>query len=292
MHISVNFRLWAGLLPGLLLLNSCTQDPFEGVESNERAITNFTLDKGQIGVAEITRTPTEGTVTVYVVKGTDLSSVVPRIETSYKAKVDPASGVATNFAASNGIRTYSVTSETGQAREWKVQIKEYESDMDGTWKVTNLQFQYFIGEGESWGWSGTKKVADNIADASKENDNTIEFKVTGVQPDGKLEGTYDHKAGPDNAYADFNFKGTDYSYKFRRLPKGQGTWVRDFTDNTITFNPGQAGQTKTATLEFSFDKSVMKMPFNVQPYDIDWNGEGNKMELGGAKTTWYTLQKI
>jgi len=293
----MNLRLTttgASVLLGLGLLTGCTDDPFEDIESNERAITNFALEKGQIGIAEITRTPETGTVVVYVVRGTDLTSVVPRIETSYKARVSPASGEAVSFANGSRSQTYSVTSESGQTREWMVQVKDYQSDLDGKWQVTGMQFQYFIGEGESWGWNGTKNVASNIADASKENDNTLEFTTTGVAADGKLLGTYTHDAGPDKAFADFNYKGTDYNYKFRRLPKSQGTFVRDFTTNTITFSPsGQpAGQTKTVTIELSADKSTLKMPFNVQPYDIDWNGDGNKKELGGAKTTWYMLQKM
>lgn len=284
----------AGVLLGLSGLSGCTDDPFEDIESNERAITSFALDKGQIGVADIVRTPETGTVTVYVVKGTDLTSVMPRIETSYKARVSPASGEAVDFTTGNRTKTYSVTSESGQTREWTVRVEDYQSDMDGIWKVSNMQFQYFIGEGESWGWNGTKNVASNIADATKENDNTLEFTTTGVTDDGKITGTYTHSPGPDGAFADFNYKGTDYNYKFRRLPKNQGTFVRDFATNTITFSPdGQAaGQTKTVTIEFNADKSTLKLPFNVQPYDIDWGGDGNKQELGGAKTTWYMLQKV
>jgi len=282
--------LSVGALTSLSSLSSCQQDPFEDIVSHERAITGFALAQGQIGVAEITRTAETGNVVVYVVPNTDLTKVVPRIETSYHAEVSPASGVATDFSGTNRLRTYNVTSQSGETRQWTVEIKDYVSDLDGTWSVSNLQFQYFIGEGESWGWNGIKTLASNIPDASKELDNTLTFVVTGVTADGMLTGTYNHQAGPDGQFANFMYGPTDYNYKFRRLPRNQGTWLRNFADNTITFNPGTA-QTKTVALEFSADKRSLKMPFNVQPYDIDWNGDGGKKELGGAKTYWYTLRK-
>jgi hypothetical protein len=284
--------VWAGSLLSLGLLGGCTQDPFEDLESHERAITSFTLDKGQIGVAEIMRTPETGKVTIYAVRGTDLSSVVPRIETSYKATVSPASGQPVNLTANNRTYTYTVTAESGEAREWTVEVKDYESDLDGRWQVTNMQFQYFIGEGESWGWNGTKNLSANIPDATKENDNILEMTTTGVTADGKVTGTFTHSPGPDGQFANFLFGAVDYNYKFRKLPRNQGTWLRDFATNTIVFNNGQPSQSRTVTLEFSTNKRTLKMPFNVQPYDIDWTGSGNKQELGGAKFAWYMFSKI
>ncbi|RZK87024.1 MAG: hypothetical protein EOO62_39915, partial [Hymenobacter sp.] len=79
---------WLGLgaLAALGTLAGCQKDPFDGIRSEERAITAVTLDKGQIGLAEITRTSGDTSkATVYVVKGTNLSTITPRIETSYKA---------------------------------------------------------------------------------------------------------------------------------------------------------------------------------------------------------------
>lgn len=282
---------WAGLLLGLGLLGACAQDPFEDIESHERAITAFTLDRNQVGVAEITRTPTEGKVVVYAVPGTDLSSVMPRVETSYKATVSPASGQAVNFNAGNRTVTYTVTSESGETRDWTVEVRDYQSDLDGRWQVTNMQFQYFIGEGESWGWNGTKNVSANMPDALKENDNVLEMTTTGITADGKLTGTFTHSPGPDGQFANFLYGTVDYNYKFRKLPRNQGTWLRDFATNTVSFTSG-TGQTQTVALEFTNNRRTLKIPFNVQPYDIDWNGDGNKKELGGAKFVWYMLNKI
>ncbi|RZK22114.1 MAG: hypothetical protein EOO56_09695 [Hymenobacter sp.] len=272
--------------------SSCKQDPFVGIKSHERAITAFTLDKGQIGVADITRTTGDTSkVTVYVVQGTSLAQVTPTIATSYKASVSPGSGSITNFAATKGKATYTVTSESGESRIWLVQIKDYQSDLDGVWHVNQLKFQYFIGEGQSWGWNGTKNLADNMPNASKEMDNTITFTVTGVTATGNLTGTFTHNAGPDGLFGDFKqADGTDFNYKFRKLPKTSGTFLRNFTDNTLTFNPG-TNESKTIPLVFNATKSMMQVSFNVQPYDIDWNGSGGKMELGGAKFAWYLLQK-
>jgi hypothetical protein len=279
-------------LGALASLAGCQQDPFKDVQSHERAITAFTLDKGQIGVADIARTTADTSkVTVYVVKGTDLSKVTPNIATSYKASVSPGSGSITNFAANKNRAVYTVTSESGESRVWLVQVKDYQSDLDGVWRINQLKFQYFIGEGESWGWNGTKNAADNMATASQEMDNTIEFKVTGVTATGNLTGTFTHSAGPDGTFGDFKqASGTDFNYKFRKLPKSTGTFLRDFTDNTLTFNPGTA-QSKTMPLTFNAAKTMVQMQFDVRPYDIDWNGSGGKQELGGAKYFWYMLQK-
>ena len=279
-------------LGALASLAGCQQDPFKDVQSHERAITAFTLDKGQIGVADIARTTADTSkVTVYVVKGTDLSKVTPNIATSYKASVSPGSGSITNFAANKNRAVYTVTSESGESRVWLVQVKDYQSDLDGVWRVNQLKFQYFIGEGQSWGWNGTKNAADNMATASQELDNTIEFKVTGVTATGNLTGTFTHSAGTDGAYGDFKqASGTDFNYKFRKLPISTGTFLRDFTDNTLTFNPGTA-QSKTMPLVFNAAKTMVQVQFDVRPYDIDWNGSGGKQELGGAKYFWYMLQR-
>jgi hypothetical protein len=280
-----------GVAVALGLLSGCKQDPFDGIQSHERAITAFTLDKGQIGLADIARTVGDTSkVTVYVVRGTDLSKVTPTIQTSYKASVSPGSGSMTDFAASRR-QLYTVTSEAGETRTWLVQVKDYQSDLDGTWKVSSLMFQYFIGEGESWGWNGTKSAASNMPNAAKEMDNTLTFAVTGVTATGNLTGTFTNSAGTDGAFGDFKqASGSDFNYKFRRLPKNSGTFLRDFADNTLTFNPN-TDKSKTIPLEFNADKSQLKLSFNVQPYDIDWNGSGAKQELGGAKFFWYQLQK-
>lgn len=281
--------LGLGALAGLA---GCQQDPFKDIQSHERAITAFTLDKGQIGVADIARTTTDTSkVTVYVVKGTDLSKVMPTITTSYKASVSPGSGSITNFASNKNRAVYTVTSESGESRVWLVQVKDYQSDLDGVWRLNQLKFQYFIGEGQSWGWNGTKNAADNMPAAGQEMDNTIEFKVTGITPTGNLTGTFTHRAGTDGAFGDFKqASGADFNYKFRKLPINSGTFLRDFTDNTLTFNPGTA-QSKTMPLVFNAAKTMVQVQFDVRPYDIDWAGSGSKQELGGAKYFWYMLQK-
>ena len=289
--MKINYLPLLGL-GALASLAGCKQDPFEDIQSHERAITAFTLDKGQIGVADITRTAADTSkVTVYVVKGTDLSKVMPTITTSYKASVSPGSGSLTNFASTKNRAVYTVTSEAGESRVWLVQVKDYQSDLDGVWRLNQLRFQYFIGEGQSWGWNGTKNAADNMPTASQELDNTIEFKVTGITATGNLTGTFTHSAGPDGAFGDFKQpSGTDFNYKFRKLPVSTGTFLRDFSDNTMTFNPGTA-QSKTMPLVFNAAKTMVQMQFDVRPYDIDWAGSGGKQELGGAKYFWYMLQK-
>ncbi|SDJ89975.1 hypothetical protein SAMN05421823_101368 [Catalinimonas alkaloidigena] len=282
------------LLVCLTLCSACQQDPFDGFVSRERAITQFVVGEAQIGAAEITRTLDSALVTVYVKPGTDLSNVTPFVMTSYQSTVTPASGEAVNFAANNHRVTYRVTAESGETRDWTVEVKEYQFDLEGTWQVIGFQFTYFIGEGEDWGWSGTKDLANNLPGAAAETDDRLSFALEGVREDGMLYGTYTHDPGADGVYGTFLFDdGTDYAYKFRKLPAGQGTFVRNLSNNTLTFQQSDGSNTQSMTLEWaSAEKTQLQLPFAPGPYDIDWNGSGNKMELGAAKVFWYALKKV
>jgi hypothetical protein len=275
----------------VLLFAACEKDPFEGVVSNERAIAFFKLDEGQVGEAEIIRTADESKVIVYYSPGTDLANLKPNIMTSYKAKISPASGEVVNFQTAGGKVVYTVTSESGEQRQWTVEAVEYDFQLKGTWKVSAMNFWYWIGEGESWGWQEPDRPLKwNLPDAEAEEDNILTLEVNGVNEAGKPIGTYTFSEGADAASAAFVYHdGTDYKYKFRKLPIGAGTFVVNTT--TLTFNPGQANEVETLPFTLSNDDKTLKLPFSPGPYDIDWSGDGNKQHLGGAKQVWYVLQK-
>lgn len=290
---NIKVYLSAGMLClTTLFFSACQKDPFEGVVSHERAITSFELDEGQIGVAEITRTPEEGKIVVYVAPGTDLSNRKANINTSYQSSVSPASGETVDLSDSSFV--FEVTSASGRSRAWELEIREFEFDLGGEWQVNSLEFWYWIGEGEDWGWDETRPLNWNIADAAKDEDNTLEFILEGVTENGSIYGTYTFAPGPDGEYANFIYNdGTDYNYKFRKLPpRESGTWIRDFASNTVIFNQGEEDEARTLPLSWSDEKNTLQFSFNPGPYDIDWDGDGNKQQLGAAKEFWYMLQKV
>lgn len=273
-----------------VLFTACQKDPFEGIESKERAITSFTID-GQIGLAEITRTPNEGKMVIYVNPGTDLENVEPQIITSYQASVTPASGELIDL--SDSTYSFVVSSASGDVREWTLEVEPYDFDLAGEWDVASIDFWWWIGEGEDWGWQETRPLVWNIPGTGNEEDNTLEFHLEGVDEEGLLFGTYTFDPGPDGEYADFIYTDdSDYNYKFRRLPAQEtGTWHRNFETEVITFNKGEANEVRTMPLEWENGKSTLLLKFNPGPNDLNWDHDGNRQHLGAAKEFWYVLEK-
>lgn len=273
-----------------VLFSACQKDPFEGIESKERAIESFKID-GQIGLAEITRTPTESKFIIYVKEGTDLTSVTPEIVTSYHSRVSPASDQIIDL--SDSTYSFTVTSESRESRTWELVVKSYVLDLEGVWEVSSINFWWWIGEGEDWGWQETRPLAWNIPGTVNEEDNTLEFHLEGVDEEGLLYGTYTFNPGSDGEYADFIYTdGSDYNYKFRRLPAQEtGTWHRNFETEVIIFNMGEENEVSTMPLEWENDKNTLLLKFNPGPNDLNWDHDGNRQHLGAAKEFWYVLEK-
>jgi hypothetical protein len=274
---------------------SCANDEdyhLKGIESNERSILDVKVPN-QIGPAVITRTPDETKITVYVKPGTDLTAIAPDVQVSYKSKVSPASGNTFNF--STGSKVYTVTSETGLTREWNIEVLEYDFDMGGTWSLAKSEFFYNVSE--EYGaddWKGTKLLEWPLPGAADGNDDIITFELEGVTSGGNLYGTFTHSAGTDDKFPTFNYTGntpTNFDYKFKKLPNGTGTWLRNLTDNTITFNKDESDQSVTLPLEWSVDKQTLVISFNPGPKDIVWDNDWNRMELQCTKKFWFTLTK-
>lgn len=278
------------LILSIMLFSACQKDPFDGIESKERAITSFMME-GQIGLAEITRTPEEGKLIVYVNPGTDLTNATPEIVTSYHATVVPGSGETIDLSDSS--YTFMVTSASGESREWELQVEPYDFDLGGEWDVVSMDFWWWIGEGEDWGWQETRPLAWNIPGTSNEEDNSLQFRLEGVDEEGLLYGTYTFDPGPDGEYADFIYTdGSDYNYKFRRLPAQEiGTWHRNFDTNLIIFNKGETNEVSTMPLEWENNKNTLLLKFNPGPNDLSWDHDGNRQHLGAAKEFWYVLEK-
>jgi hypothetical protein len=280
-----------------VIIVSCNNEEdfhLRDISSNERSILAVKVPD-QIGPHVITRTDTETKVTVYIKPGTDRSSIAPDIQVSYKAKIEPRPGETFDFEGNNNQRVYTVISETGLTRDWIVEVLEYDFDMNGTWKIDNAEFFYNVSE--EYGaddWKGTKLLEWPLPGAADAKDDVITFSLDGVTPDGNLYGTFTHDAGANAKFATFNYTGntpTNFDYKFKKLPDGSGTWLRNLTDNTITFNKGETNESVTLPLEWSSNKQTLVIPFDPGPKDIVWDNDWNRMELQCTKKFWFTLKK-
>ncbi len=279
--ITVTVLLLAFIVAGY----ACSDNPVDDVTSHERAIIDFRVDN-QVGVPDITRTVNEAELTVYVQSGTDLSNLAPEIMVSYGANVTPESGEPVDFEANDGQYTYTVTSESGRTREWLVRVEFFESNLSGTWEVTGVYFNYRFGEDDDWAWGEEARPLEwDLESAENAIGNRFHFNVEGTDEQGRNYGQFIQEPGPEgDDYIDFG----EWAYKFDLVPRGEGTYHRDFSNDSIIFEEGSEDESRTATMEFSGDEQSLRIPFEVEQ-DIDWDVLDN---LGAADRFWYELEKI
>ncbi len=235
----------------ILFVLGCKKDPYKDVTSNERSIEAFSLAEGQIGPAVIDRVAGLVKVNVLSQDGDQFTGLKPAIQVSYKGKVSPASGEAVNFDAKNQA-TYTVTSESGQTRQWIVELVPFTETLLGTFSIKGLVV--YGGTGPEYGGGAVLNLSDKpvwpaAEGPAAELDNKLTFTYTGATADGKTTGNVTNDAGPDGLYANFTFTPnpqTDVNSMYRKIPKGTSTWVRDYAANTVTFTAAD-GTTSVAT---------------------------------------------
>lgn len=227
----------------VVILIGCRKDPYDGVVSNEKSIENFTMGPGftQIGAAVVDRTEGKVKVKVLVEENTDFSKVKPIIQQSYRATVSPNSGEEVNFLGNGYKYKYLVTAESGEAREWVVEVEPFEETIVGDYTITDLVL--YGGTGPEYGGGAVLSLTSKpwIWPAANgpqaELDNKLTFTLSGVTPTGRTTGKFINDAGADGLYADFTYilePRTDVNHFYRKLPKGEGTWERDYTTNVLT----------------------------------------------------------
>ncbi|RAJ02366.1 hypothetical protein LX64_03378 [Chitinophaga skermanii] len=275
--------LYISLL-AILLLNACAKDPFKGVESNERSIEAITLggDLVQIGPATIDRTAAKASVKVLVQPNTDFSKVVAQVQTSYKANISPANGQQLDFTANNNQYKFTITSEAGSKRDWTVEIIPFTETILGKYSIQNLVV--YGGTGPEYGGGGVMKMTDKpwvwptTGGPAAELDNTLEFTFTGITPDGKTTGKVVNSAGADGLYANFLFTNpaTDVNNLYRVIPKGESTWERDYSNNTVTFIDANGKRTtalfsgaRTIDLGNGLSKTIANSAFEFTLSGVD-----------------------
>jgi hypothetical protein len=228
----------------VLAMSGCKQDPFNDIVSNERAVEAITIggDFIQVGPAIVDREASKVSVRILVQDGIDFSQVPLNIISSYKSRVQPASGSAVNFIQNGNVVTYTVTAESGLKRDWTVELIPFTEEILGIYDIQDLVV--FGGTGPEYNGAEVLKLTDN-PDAwpdtdgpAAELDNTLTFEWGGVTPDGKTYGRIINDAGADGLYANYMYvadPATDVNHFYRTIPKGDGTWQHNYSNNTIDF---------------------------------------------------------
>ncbi|MBL0744425.1 hypothetical protein [Chryseolinea lacunae] len=275
MRISIQYSF---VIAALLLCSSCLKDPYNDVVSNERSIEAVTLGGGltQVGPAIVDREAGKVSVQVLMEANTKLDNVSPILQASYHATTFPASGEPVNFEASNNQYTYTVTAQSGQTREWVIELVPFTETLPGTYKITGQVL--YGGTGPEYGGGGVMKLTDKswvwpaTGGPAAEDDNILTFEFKGVTPEGHTFGAVSNTAGTDGLYADYQFIDkvpTDVNKFYRKIPKGEGTWERDYSKQTITFKfadgtttTGSVSDAKTIDLGNGLSKTIADKAFD------------------------------
>ncbi|MDO6854149.1 hypothetical protein Q4599_11220 [Cellulophaga lytica] len=283
-----------------LFFVACTENPLEDVEGTdwqkERNVVSI-LVEGQIGTAIIERNFDDAKIKIYAKTENiaDLSKVeIKNIELSYGATSENEKG--TTLDLSSGTATIAVTAGAGETLNWEVTLLPFKSDLEGTWYIGDVRMYCDMFTWESWGWEKNESMFSYLAELNPELDNEIIFTVEGADAKGNPFGNYEHNAGNDGAFGSYTdaSKGWNFNTRFRKIPTGKGTWLRDFERNKVIITDANKVEHEldlellTATNEVNLKTEVPYLAENFNWTDTDWSYE----ELAHmSKLTWYTLTK-
>lgn len=233
----------------VLLQVSCVKDPLEEIEegkwNNERSVLSLRF-ANQVGQPTITRVDDQsGTiaVTINVDAVPDLSQItLESLVLSYGATASVNEGESLNFQNDGQSATFTVTSPTGKSREYTVVASSFQETMLGTYDITDLVVYGGTGPeyggaavipmmNKPWIWSATDGPGAEL-------DNTLTFELEGITEEGNTYGKVINNAGPDELYANFIYIGnpqTDVNHFYRKIPKGEGKWLRDYATGQVIF---------------------------------------------------------
>lgn len=280
----------------LLCFASCKDDPWEDVAdggwNHERSIIDVKFE-GQAGTPTITETDSEtGVIELQLASDmvADMSKV--RVETltlSYKATANVASGGTIDFT--KGDPQIVVTSPNGESRTYTLEMTEFTETLTGTYTISNLWVYGGTGAAynctklykpadKSWCWNGEGRGP------AAEMDNYLVFTLGEILADGNTTGTCMNWAGEDAKNWDCVFAGAsnpdtgkpvDLTQFYRQIPKGESTWLRNYSDGTITFTDADGNKTSCTLVP----KGTYQMP-NVPPIPLTLESEAFKFNLKGT----------
>lgn len=269
----------------LIFVTACQKNLSKDLEldswNHERSIMNIRFEH-QIGDPIIVRDEHgSAEVLIYVnlqsMTSNDLE--LQQLNLSYGAKSDVQVGQKISFDQ-DYTTTIRITSQSGQTRDWLIQLQPFDDPILGTWRISKLQA--YGGKAPAYNASGVVDIGTvslmnrTEPHASSELDNILTFTLEGVEPDGTAYGTLKNDPGEDGKYAKFYITNSkneilyDMNLVYRTIPEGTSTWRKNGTDGLVTIiSPEGISHTchfleaQTVTLFKDSD------PKNLREVDID-----------------------
>ena len=237
------------------VLQSCIKDPLEDIAiggwNHERTVISIMFEN-QVGKATIENTDaTTGVITLAINVSAipDLSNVkLNKLEMSYQAKSTLTIDQTMNFqnATKSGIIT--ITSTTGETRDYTIYVTEFTETILGVWDIKALTV--YGGTGPGYGGGGVLSLIDKpwcwstVNSPTTECDNSLTFTLDSISEVGNTYGKVVNNTGVDGKYADFIFSGEnpenplktiDVTKLYRQIPIGTAHWMRDYAKGTVVF---------------------------------------------------------
>lgn len=272
---------------------SCQVDPWEDIESgdwnNERSVLSIKF-QNQVGQPVIERINDETGEIELSINGDaveDLSAIsLEELVLSYGATSNVQEGENLNFENPDNSAVLTVTSQNGKTRDYTIKVNSFTESLLGRYEIDNLVL--YGGTGPEYGGGAVLDLTSKPwiwpegQGPEAELDNYLVFELGGITAEGNTYGTVTNYAGSDESYADFQFvlePATDVNNFYRKIPKGEAEWTRNYTTGTITFTFPD-GHTTTGTIEAAgtedlgngLSKTIenMAFAFNLNGTD-DWD---------------------
>ena len=316
-----NIIRFASFMICILALQSCVKDLQDDVNNggwnHERSVIGIEFEN-QIGAASIENADaTTGHIDLAINVGAQpsMTSVkLKKLDLSFQATSSVKVGDALDF--SNGQASFTVTSTLGETRTYTIHVSEFTESLVGTYQVNTLTI--FGGTGPEYGGGAIMQLADkpwcwsDTYGPDAECDNTLTFTLTGVTDDGSTTGTCINNAGDDGKYADFMFQGSmnkeeegvdiDLKKFYRQIPEGESTWIRNYSEGTVTFISKDGRTTvgqfvEAGTIDVGYDKSFtvdnLAFQFSLNGTD-DWTNIYSDYDKFAKKPRilWVSVTKV
>jgi len=280
-------------------LFGCQKDPLseitDGSWNRERNILNISFT-GMIGNPTIERQGDNATIEfLYNANlGADFSAIkVTSLEVSFGAEASVAVGQTLDFNNADNTAVITVNPVNGEPFNWIVKLNPFTEPLDGNWNIAEMKILINI-MGDFPEWGGTwdeSNMSVYLTESSFEMDNVLSFVFEGFNEAGNSYGTFNNQVGADGKYGEFtrNEWGYDYNSKYRLLPKGSGTWEKNYSNSTIKFIDSE-GKVTTATLINVIGGVNIRFEFADS---IFWDNPWDWVAKIGQETKyfWYSIRE-
>ncbi len=301
----------------------CNRLDYLDEPSNERQIL-WVSAPGQIGTTQMpdkAGLDLNNTIRLEVLPDTDLTSLKIEIALSPGATVSPSADDPQDFSA--GPVEYTVTSETGLTRTFRIEVTYFEDILLGKWSVSavdvisDMDIEYGSDRWPAPGM-GQKTGVEIRHDANTlvyvpdedgvELDNTLTFELTSVRDDGNSIGSMVTDKGRDGQSASRDIvyaflqelnitQKTNVAYHypddFNWLPAGDDvSWIHDVIGGSVTFVSGEE-EMKCSVTELGDGSITLTLPANPNGGDFytrDNNDWFDRYDF--THNVIYTLKKV